>query len=108
MRPAMLRNCSVPNSRALVICPEDDGLLQALARVQRKAGQDEKALATLTATQVWVQTKSVLVTIAYTGVVSLVLLKLVDLTIGLKVNADDERIGLDLSDHAEHAYTLLD
>lgn len=58
--------------------------------------------------QLWIQVKSVLATIIYTGVVSFVLLKLVDLTIGLKVTEHDERVGLDLTDHAEHAYTLLD
>jgi Amt family ammonium transporter len=58
--------------------------------------------------QVWVQLKSVLVTLAYTGVVSFVLLKLVDLTIGLRVEGRDELVGLDLSDHAETAYTVLD
>ena len=58
--------------------------------------------------QVWVQTKSVLATIIYTGVVSFVLLKIVDLTIGIKATDHEERVGLDLIDHAETAYTIVD
>jgi Amt family ammonium transporter len=58
--------------------------------------------------QVWIQIKSVLATIIYTGVISFILLKLVDATVGLKVDDHEERVGLDLTEHAEHAYTLLD
>lgn len=58
--------------------------------------------------QAWVQLKSVLATIIYTGVVSFVLYKLVDVTIGLKVSNHNERVGLDLTDHAETAYTMID
>ncbi|MDH3584094.1 MAG: ammonium transporter [Phycisphaerae bacterium] len=58
--------------------------------------------------QTLIQVKSVVATIVYTGVVSFILYKLVDLTIGLKVGDHDERVGLDLTDHAEHAYTMLD
>ncbi len=58
--------------------------------------------------QTWVQVKSVLATLLYTGVVSFVLLKIVDLTIGLKASEHDERVGLDLTEHAESAYTLVD
>ena len=60
------------------------------------------------AAQAWVQTKSVLATILYTGVVSFVLLKIIDLTIGLRAEERQELVGLDLSDHAETAYTVLD
>lgn len=60
------------------------------------------------AAQVWVQVKSVLATIVYTGAVSFALLKLVDATIGLKASEHNERVGLDLTDHAEVAYTLVD
>ena len=49
-----------------------------------------------------------LVGIAIAWIVSilgtLVLLKLVDLTVGLRVNADDEQTGLDLSQHGEEGY----
>ena len=43
-------------------------------------------------------------TIAYSGVVSFILAKIVDKTIGLRVPEDDEASGLDLSQHAESAY----
>lgn len=59
-------------------------------------------------TQAWVQVKSVLATLIYTGIVSYILLKLVDATCGLRATRDDERVGLDLSDHAEVAYTIVD
>ena len=43
-------------------------------------------------------------TILFSGVVSFVLAKLVDLTIGLRVTPEQEAEGLDLSQHAEVAY----
>jgi ammonium transporter, Amt family len=54
--------------------------------------------------QVWIQAKAVLVTIAWSGVVSIVAFKLVDLVIGLRVSEEDEREGLDISSHGETAY----
>ena len=60
------------------------------------------------ATQTWVQLKSVIATIVYSGVVSFILLKLVDSTVGLRATEHEERVGLDLTDHAEVAYTLVD
>ena len=56
--------------------------------------------------QVVAQLKAVGVTIVYSGVVSFVLLKLIDFTIGLRVSEDGEKMGLDLTDHAETAYTI--
>ena len=58
--------------------------------------------------QFLVQLKAVLVTIAYSSVVSFVLLKAVDAVVGLKVSPQDERIGLDLTQHRESGYTMLD
>lgn len=55
-----------------------------------------------------IQLKAVLVTIVYSFIVSWVLLKLVDLVLGLRVSEDEERIGLDLTQHRESAYTILD
>ena len=43
-------------------------------------------------------------TIVYSGVVSFILAKIIDKTIGLRVTEDDEYTGLDLSQHAESAY----
>jgi ammonium transporter, Amt family len=51
--------------------------------------------------QVLIQLYAVGCTIAYDAVVSLVLLKVVDLTIGLRVDSDAEREGLDLNLHGE-------
>ena len=56
------------------------------------------------AAQVWIQAKAVMITIVWSGVVSFVAYKLVDLTIGLRVSADEEREGLDISSHGETAY----
>src|SRR5438270_8702246 len=51
--------------------------------------------------QVIIQLYGVLATIAYDAIVSLILLKLVDLVIGLPVDLDTEREGLDLAIHGE-------
>ncbi len=51
--------------------------------------------------QVMVQLYAVAVTIVYDAVVSLILLKLVDVTVGLRVDGDIEREGLDLAMHGE-------
>ena len=54
--------------------------------------------------QVWIQIKSVLFTIVWSGVVSYVLFKLVAIVVGLRVTEEEERIGLDISSHGETAY----
>ncbi len=51
-----------------------------------------------------VQIEAVLTTIIWSGVVSAILYKLVDMVLGLRVEADAEREGLDLSSHGEAAY----
>jgi Amt family ammonium transporter len=56
--------------------------------------------------QLWIQTKGVLVTLIYTAVLSYIILKLVDLTIGLRVTEEQETEGLDLSQHDERGYIL--
>ncbi|MEO7437569.1 MAG: hypothetical protein ABI080_18980 [Candidatus Binatia bacterium] len=38
------------------------------------------------------------------GAVTFVLLKLIDATIGLRVEAEQEHAGLDISEHGESAY----
>jgi Amt family ammonium transporter len=55
--------------------------------------------------QVTTQTLGVLVAIGWSGTVSFVLFKLIDLTIGLRVKEEDEREGLDTTSHGERAYT---
>ena len=54
--------------------------------------------------QVWIQAKAVLITLVWSGVVSVLAYKLVDLTVGLRVSEEDEREGLDISSHGEAAY----
>ena len=43
---------------------------------------------------------------AYSFVVTFVILKLVDLVIGLRVSTDEEEIGLDLTQHGERGYIM--
>jgi len=54
--------------------------------------------------QVWIQLKAVLLTIVWSGVVSVVAFKIVDLVIGLRVPEEEEREGLDITSHGETAY----
>jgi len=56
--------------------------------------------------QVIAQAKSIVVTVAWCGVVSFILLKLIDLTIGLRVSEEVEEIGLDQTEHGEQGYIL--
>ena len=56
------------------------------------------------ASQVWIQIKSVLFTVAWSGVVSFIAYKIVDLLVGLRVTEEQEREGLDISSHGETAY----
>ncbi|MFW1735186.1 ammonium transporter [Acinetobacter sp. ULE_I001] len=51
--------------------------------------------------QLWVQVEGVLATIAYSAIVTFILLKIIDVVIGIRVESDDERMGLDLSQHGE-------
>jgi len=51
---------------------------------------------------VLLQAKGVLVTLVYSGVVSFILLKVIDMVMGLRVSEEDEREGLDVTLHGEH------
>src|SRR5690606_33801695 len=53
--------------------------------------------------QVVTQATGVLITIVWSGVVSLVLFKLIDMTMGLRVSEEQEREGLDTASHGERA-----
>jgi len=55
-----------------------------------------------------VQLKAVAITGAYSFVATLVLLKLIDFAMGLRVSQMDEQIGLDLTQHREAGYTTLE
>ncbi|MDP1741034.1 ammonium transporter [Polaromonas sp.] len=54
--------------------------------------------------QVWIQLKSVLFTIVWSGVVAFIAFKIADVTLGLRVSEEDEREGLDITSHGETAY----
>ena len=56
------------------------------------------------ASQFMTQLTAVAITIAWCAVVSAILYKIVDLTVGLRVSVEAERQGLDLSSHGEAAY----
>ncbi|HEX9626578.1 MAG TPA: ammonium transporter [Acidiferrobacterales bacterium] len=56
--------------------------------------------------QVWIQTKSVLITIGFVAVASYIILKLVDIVMGLRVSDEQETEGLDIALHDERGYNL--
>ena len=56
--------------------------------------------------QLWAQFLSIVITIVWSGVLSFIILKIVDAIVGLRVEEDDERMGLDLSQHNERGYNL--
>ncbi|MFZ8973765.1 MAG: ammonium transporter [Pseudomonadales bacterium] len=58
------------------------------------------------ASQLQVQVIGVLASAAYTAIATFVILKLVDMMLGLRVSADDETEGLDLNQHNERGYDL--
>jgi len=57
-------------------------------------------------TQMKAQGTAVLATLLWSGVGSAILFKLVDLLIGLRPEPDQEREGLDITDHGERAYNM--
>jgi len=58
--------------------------------------------------QLFVQLAAVGITIVYTGVITIVIYKIVDLFIGVRVDKKSELMGLDLTQHRERAYTVLE
>lgn len=56
------------------------------------------------ASQVWIQTYSVIITIVWSAVVAFIAYKIADLFVGLRVPEDEEREGLDITAHGESAY----
>ncbi len=60
------------------------------------------------AAQFIIQLKATVITMVFSFVASYILLKLVDLVIGLRVSEHEERVGLDLTQHKESGYTVLD
>ena len=58
------------------------------------------------ADQVWVQFVGVAATIVYCGILTWVILKVVDVIVGLRVSSDEETEGLDIVLHDETGYNL--
>ena len=58
------------------------------------------------ASQTYVQIVGIASTFVYTGIVTFILLKLVDKLLVLRVDEDDETRGLDLTEHDERGYDL--
>ncbi len=54
--------------------------------------------------QTLIQFQAVAITVIWSGVISFVLYKIVDMLVGLRVDNDTERQGLDLTSHGEQAY----
>jgi Amt family ammonium transporter len=58
--------------------------------------------------QLFVQTLAALVTVVYSAAVTFIIYKVVDKTIGMRVSEKEEAVGLDLSQHHEGAYTMVE
>jgi len=56
--------------------------------------------------QVWIQTKGILVTVVYDAILSFIILKVVDMLVGLRVTEEQETEGLDIALHDERGYNL--
>ena len=56
----------------------------------------------------WIQLAAVGITIVYSLIMSYVLIKIVDKFMGVRVSDKDEAMGLDLTQHNERAYTMLE
>jgi ammonium transporter, Amt family len=76
-------------------------LLTGVLAVAWVGGEGKSGLIDGNPHQVLVQLYAIVVVVVYDAIASLVLLKLVDLTIGLRVDSDVEREGLDLAIHGE-------
>jgi Amt family ammonium transporter len=58
------------------------------------------------AAQIMSQLKAVAFTLLWSGIGSAILFKIVDVIVGLRVTAEKEREGLDLTEHTERAYNM--
>ena len=58
--------------------------------------------------QLLIQAAAVAVTVVYSFVATVVIFKVVDWILGMRVDEKDEIMGLDLTQHNENAYTLLE
>ncbi len=58
--------------------------------------------------QLWTQSVGAVSVLIYTAAVTFVIYKLIDKTIGLRVSDQDEAIGLDVTQHNERGYTIIE
>lgn len=58
--------------------------------------------------QAMVQSIGIIAAVVYSVIITFVILKVLDLVMGLRVSDEEEVIGLDITQHEESAYTLLD
>jgi Amt family ammonium transporter len=56
--------------------------------------------------QLWVQIEGVAFTVVYTAVLTFVILKVIDLVMGLRISDEEETVGIDLALHNERGYNL--
>ncbi len=56
--------------------------------------------------QLFIQFKGVAFTVVYTAIVTYVILKVIDMVMGLRVSDEEETVGLDLALHNERGYNL--
>jgi Amt family ammonium transporter len=66
-----------------------------------KGGDAPVGLIDGNAGQIWIQVKSIIVTMVFCGVGTAIILKVIDVTVGLRVPEEVERDGLDLALHGE-------
>jgi Amt family ammonium transporter len=57
------------------------------------------------AQQMWDQSVGIVAVAAYSFTVTFIILKVLDLTVGIRVSEDEEELGLDVTQHGERAYT---
>jgi ammonium transporter, Amt family len=76
-------------------------ILTGVLAVSAVGGEGHSGLVDGNPHQILIQLYGVACTIVYDAIASLILLKLIDLVIGLRVDADTEREGLDLAIHGE-------
>ncbi len=76
-------------------------ILTGVLAVSAVGGDGKSGLIDGNPYQVVIQLYGIACVVVYDVIVSLILLKLIDLTIGLRVDADMEREGLDLGLHGE-------
>ncbi len=58
--------------------------------------------------QFWIQAQGIIITCVYSFVVTILILTLINFFIKIRVSEEEEKVGLDLTQHKESAYTVID